>query len=87
MSGEGELWPAFQGWSQSDPGKPLSAKFFKNVVNAMVCEWMRLMHEMLDNAEGNLAKCIEGLFAIFYINDGYIALHDAEFLQEALDPC
>jgi hypothetical protein len=46
---------------------------------------MRLMRKMLDDAEGNLTKCIEGLFAIFNVNDGYIALHDAEFLQEPLD--
>ena len=25
------------------------------------------------------------LFAIFYVNDGYIALRDPEFLQKALD--
>jgi hypothetical protein len=46
---------------------------------------MRLMRETLDYAEGNVAECIEGLFAVFYIDNGYIASCDVEFLQEALD--
>jgi hypothetical protein len=66
-------------------GGPLLAKLFHIVVNVVVHEWMRLMHETFDDTEGNLAECIAGLFTIFYINDSYIALHDVEFLQEALD--
>jgi hypothetical protein len=66
-------------------GGPLSAKLFNIVVNAVVWEWMQLMHATIDDADGNLAKCITGLFAVFYINDGYIASRKAEFLQEALD--
>jgi hypothetical protein len=46
---------------------------------------MRLMREMLDDAEGGLAKHIEGLFAVFNINNGYIASCNAESLQEALN--
>ncbi len=43
------------------------------------------MRAMLDNVEGNLAKRIKGIFAVFYINDGYKASCNAEFLQEALN--
>ncbi len=64
---------------------PLLAKLFNIVVNVVVREWMRLMRVTIDDAEGNLAKRIEGLFAVFYVNDGYIASCNAEFLQEALD--
>jgi hypothetical protein len=46
-------------------GGPLSAKLFDIIVNAVVCEWMQMMHEVLDDVEGNLAKCIKGLFAVF----------------------
>ena len=46
---------------------------------------MRLMHETLDNSGGYLTNQIEALFAIFYVDDGYIASRDAEFLQEALN--
>jgi hypothetical protein len=64
---------------------PLLAELFNIVVDAVVCEWMQLMREMINDAEGNIVECIEGLFAVFYIDDGYIASRDAEFLQEALD--
>ncbi len=37
------------------------------------------------NANSNLAKCIAGLFAVFYVDDSYTASRNAEFLQEALD--
>jgi hypothetical protein len=66
-------------------GGPLLAKLFNTVVNAVVREWMQLMCETINNADGNLAECIAGLFAVFYVDDGYIASWDAEFLQEALN--
>ncbi len=36
-------------------------------------------------AEGDLAKCIEGLFAVLYVNNEYIASCNAEFLQGTLN--
>ncbi len=66
-------------------GGPLLAKLFNILINAVVQEWMRLMHATINDADGGLAECIAGLFAVFYIDDGYIASRDAEFLQEALD--
>jgi hypothetical protein len=60
-------------------------KLFNIVVDTVVREWMWLMRATIDNADGNLAKRIAGLFAVFYVNDGYIASRDAEFLQEALN--
>ena len=44
------------------------------------------MRETLGNSGGYLTDQIEDLFAIFYVDDGYIASRDAEFLQEALWP-
>jgi hypothetical protein len=66
-------------------GGPLSAKLFNIVFNAVVREWMRLMRATINDVDGNLAKHIAGLFAVFYVDDGYVASHNAEFLQEALD--
>ncbi len=43
------------------------------------------MRVTINDANSNLAKCIAGLFAMFYIGSSYIASHNAEFLQEALD--
>ena len=85
MPCEGELRPAFQGRPWSDPGGPLSAKLFNILVDAVVREWLRLMHETLDDSDGQLAVRVKELFAIFYVDDGYIASRDAEFLQEALN--
>ncbi len=60
-------------------------KLFNILVDTVVREWMWLMRAMIDNADGNLAKCIAGLFLVFYVDDGYIASRDAEFLQDALN--
>jgi hypothetical protein len=61
-------------------GGPLLANFLNIVVNAVVHKWMRLMRKTLDYTKGNLAERIEGLFAVFYIDDKYIASCNAEFL-------
>ncbi len=66
-------------------GGPLLAKLFNILIDAVIREWMWLMRATIDNVDGNLAECIEGLFVVFYINDGYIASRNVEFLQEALD--
>ncbi len=66
-------------------GGPLSAKLFNILVNMVVWEWMRLMHATIDDMVGNLAECIKGLYVVFYVDDGYIASCNTEFLQEALN--
>ncbi len=66
-------------------GGPLLAKFINIIINAVVREWVRLMQETINDMEGNLAKCIAGLFAVFYVDKGYVASRGAEFLQEALN--
>jgi hypothetical protein len=54
-------------------GGPLSAKLSNLIVDAVILEWMRLMHETLDDSGGYLTDQIEAFFAIFYVDDGYIA--------------
>jgi hypothetical protein len=66
-------------------GGPLSAKLFNILVNAAVWEWMQLIRATINEADGNLPERITGLFSVFFVDDGYIALCKAEFLQEALD--
>jgi hypothetical protein len=61
------------------------AKLFNILVDAVVREWMRLTRATINDADSNFAKHIAGLFAVFYVNDGYIASRGVEFLQEALD--
>ena len=48
-------------------GGPLSVKLFIIIVDAVVCEWMRIMRETLNNSDGQLAVQIEALFAIFML--------------------
>ncbi len=43
------------------------------------------MCKTINDADGNLAKRITDLFVVFYVDDGYIASCDEEFLQEAPD--
>jgi hypothetical protein len=83
--GKGNYGRPFKASRGVTQGGPLLAKLFDIVVNAVVREWMQLMREMIDDAEGNLVERIEGLFPVFYVYDGYIASRDVEFLQEALD--
>jgi hypothetical protein len=66
-------------------GGGLSAKLFNIVVDAVVREWLRIMRELLDYLDRKLVAQIKELFAIFYVDNGYIASRDAEFLQEALN--
>ena len=54
------------------------AKLFNIFINAVVRKWMRIMCEMPDDSHGELAAQVEALFAIFYVDDGYIASIDAE---------
>ena len=60
-------------------GGPLSAKLFNIIIDAVVCEWMQLMRETLDDSDGQLAIRVKELFTKFYVDDGYIASRDAEF--------
>ncbi len=51
-------------------GGPLSAKLFVILVDTMIRELMRLMRDMINDMDGNLAACIKGLFTVFSINNG-----------------
>ena len=68
-------------------GGPLSAKLFNVVVDAVVREWLQnLQEEMaLELEEEALDEMMETLFAIFYVDDAYIASRDPALLQRAID--
>ena len=63
------------------------AKLFNVVVDAVVREWLRnLCEEMASELEEEeLDEMMETLFAIFYVDDAYIALRDPVLLQRAID--
>ena len=66
-------------------GGPLSAKLFNILVDAVAREWFRELREGGDYEVWELDELTSTFFAIFYIDDAYLASRDAEFLQRVLD--
>jgi hypothetical protein len=85
MSGLKILRHTLQGWSGVTQGRPLSAKLFNILVDAVVREWFWQLQESGEYEEDELVKMMAAFFAIFYVNDAYLASWDAGFLQHALD--
>jgi hypothetical protein len=77
----GGLFCAGRGITQ---GGPLSAKLFKILVDSVVREWLCQLHDggVADLEELDLLMA--AFFAIFYVDDAYLATRDPDFLQVAL---
>jgi hypothetical protein len=75
---------AFKAGRGVTQGGPLSAKLFNILVDAIVCEWVWQLEEDGNYEEGKLAALTATFFAIFYVNNAYLASQDAGFLQHAL---
>ncbi len=78
----GGLFCAGQGVTQ---GGPLSAKLFNILVDAVVREWLRQLRDggIMDPEELDLLMA--AFFAIFYVDDAYLAARDPDFLQVAFN--
>jgi hypothetical protein len=55
------------------------------LVDAVVREWLRLLREEVDMEEEEMEGMMATLFAIFYVDDMYIASRDPVFLQQAIN--
>jgi hypothetical protein len=77
----GMAFKAGRGVTQSDL---LSAKLFDILVDAVVREWVWQLKEDGDYEEGKLAALTATFFAIFYVDNVYLASRDAGFLQHML---
>jgi hypothetical protein len=66
-------------------GRPLSAKLFNILVDAVVREWFWQLQESGEYVEDELFQMMMTFFAILYVDDAYLASWDAGFLQHALD--
>jgi hypothetical protein len=75
---------AFKAGRGVTQGGLLSAKLFNILVDAAVHKWVWQLEEDGDYEEGKLAALTATFFAIFYVNDAYLASRDAGFLQHAL---
>jgi hypothetical protein len=54
------------------------------LVDAVVWEWMQQLEEVEDYKEEEVAEYMATLFAIFYVDDAFLASWDVGFLQHAL---
>jgi hypothetical protein len=72
----GGLFCAGQGMTQ---GGPLSAKLYNILVDDVVREWLRQLHDggIVDPEE--LDFLMAAFFAIFYVDDAYLAARDPDF--------
>jgi hypothetical protein len=82
MGNYGQPFKAGRGVTQ---GGPLSAKLFNILVDAVVCKLLWLLREEGNYEEAELEELMATFFAIFYVEDAYLASRDEEFLQRALD--
>jgi hypothetical protein len=66
-------------------GGQLSSKLFNILVDAVVREWLCQLHDggIVDPEELDLLMM--AFFAVFYIDDAYLAPRDPDFLQVALN--
>jgi hypothetical protein len=65
-------------------GGLLSTKLFNILVDAVVREWFWQLQESGEYVEDKLFEMMVMFFAIFYLDDAYLASWDAGFLQHAL---
>ena len=66
-------------------GGPLSAKLFNIVVDAVVWEWMLQLWQDEDHDDGMVEEFMATFFAVFYVDDAYLASRDPGILQHALN--
>ncbi len=66
-------------------GGLLSTKLFNVMVDTVVREWFQILREESELEGGGLDNMMDALFAIFYVDDAYIAARDPVFLQWAID--
>ena len=75
----------FQAGRGVTQGRPLSAKLFNILVDAVAREWMWILWDESELEEEAIKQLMATFFAIFYVDDAYLASRDLEFLQRALD--
>ncbi len=80
----GNYGTAFKAGCSVTQGGLLSAKLFNILVDAVVRKWVWRLEEDGDYKEGKLAAVTATFFAIFYVDNAYLASWDAGFLQHAL---
>ncbi len=75
----------FQAGRGITQGGLLSAKLFNVLVDAITWEWLRELQEGSALEPDEIDHLMATFFAIFYVDDVYLASCDPDFLQRALD--
>jgi hypothetical protein len=75
----------FQAGRGITQGGPLSAKLFNVIVDAVAWDWLQELREGSALELDKIDHLMATFFAIFYVNDAYLASCDPEFLQRALN--
>ncbi len=66
-------------------GGPLSAMLFNVLVDAVAREWLRELREGSALEPDKIDRLMATFFAIFYVDDAYLASCNPEFFQRVLD--
>jgi hypothetical protein len=66
-------------------GGPLSAKLFNVLVDAIAWEWLQELQEGSTLKPDKTDHLMATFFAIFYVDDAYLASRNPDFLQRALN--
>ncbi len=80
----GNYGTAFKAGRGVTKSRPLSARLFNIMVDTVVREWVQQLRVDGDYEETEFAAYMATFFAIFYVDDAYLASWDAEFPQYAL---
>ena len=75
----------FQAGRSVMQGRPLSAKLFNILVDAVAREWLWILLYESELEEEAIELLMATLFAIFYVDDAYLASRDPDFLQRVLN--
>ncbi len=75
----------FQAGRGVTQGGPLSAKLFNVLVDAVAWEWLRELRKGSALKPNKIACLMATFFAIFYVDDAYLASCNPNFFQRALD--
>jgi hypothetical protein len=75
----------FQAGRGVTQGRPLSSKLFNILVDEVAREWLQILRDERELEEEAIDMLMATFFAIFYVDDAYLASRDPDFLQRALD--
>ncbi len=75
----------FQAGRRITQGGPLSAKLINVLVDTIAWKWLRELWEGSALEPDKIDRLMATFFAIFYVNEAYLASRDPDFLQRALD--